>query len=232
MIIVISSIKGGTGKSTLSFNIATQAFLKNYKIATYDLDFPQYSFTRYYENRKNNKELKIWENHYHYQKISDSTKFDNSEVIHIIDTPGKYDEEMISLHNKADIIITPINDSFIDINTIMNIENERWSTLGSYYQLIYDAKNINEKLHWFVVKNRTSPIISKHSKKIEEQLKDLAKKLNFQLIQGPKDRNVFKELFNIGSTVLDIKTKLSISNLAAKIEIQSLWKKIENKIKH
>ena len=52
MIIVVAGIKGGTGKSTIAFHLATHAFWSGNKIVTYDCDFPQFSFSRYYENRR------------------------------------------------------------------------------------------------------------------------------------------------------------------------------------
>lgn len=227
MVIVFSSTKGGTGKSTLAFHIAVQAFLDNLDLMTFDYDHPQCSFSTYWKNRCNNPNLGCWPNHSSIQNINEIPDI-SSEKIVIIDTPGRYDPQLIELHKKADIIITPINDSFLDINTIMKIEKEKWTTFGNYYEFIYDSKNYNENLQWWIVRNRSSSIVSKHSKNIKEKLSELSKKIDFKLLDGPKDRSIFRELFNQGATVLDLKTKLSISNLAAKLEIKSIWKEILN----
>lgn len=225
MIIVFSSIKGGTGKSTLAFHIAVQAFLEQMDVYTYDLDFPQFSFSSYYNNRKDNSSLQVWPNHFVISDIASLSSVPSDKLV-IIDTPGRYDPALFDIHKQADIIVTPINDSFIDINTIMKIERERWSTLGNYYELIYDSKNYNEKLKWFVVRNRSSPILSNHSKEIRNKLDELSNRIDFKLLDGPKDRSVYRELFNKGATVLDLVSRLSISNIAAKFEIKHIWKQL------
>lgn len=226
MIIVASGVKGGTGKSTITLHLATYLFLSGKKISTIDYDFPQFSFTRYYENRKKNKNASVWEKH---QCIKDLTYVPemNDQTIYIIDTPGHYNENIIKLHKHADVIITPINDSFMDIDTIMQVEHEKWVLPGSYYESILENKKEKKDSLWLVVRNRSSSINSKHKQNVEIRLQELAKKLNFTPMQGFKERNIFRELFTNGLSVLDMdQNKLAISHLAAKIEIKMLWKKI------
>jgi len=231
MIIVVGGIKGGTGKSTIAFHIATHAFLSGHKIVTYDCDFPQFSFSRYYENRKKNKDVKIWDEHYPIKDPSNMPAM-KDDVINIIDTPGRYDINILNIHKKADIIITPVNDSFMDIDTVMKIEQERWTQPGQYYEVIFENKKNKKDSLWMVVRNRSSNINSKHKQLVEEKLADLAKRLNFVVMPGLKERNVFRELFSHGLTVLDIAcNKMAISHLAAKMEIKAIWKKVEEYIK-
>lgn len=235
MIIVVGGIKGGTGKSTIAFHLATNAFLNNKQIITYDCDFPQFSFSRYYENRKRNKTVSTWTEHNIIKDLTQLPEIINSmkkDMINIIDTPGRYDPAISHLHKIADIIITPINDSLMDIDTIMKIEQERWAQPGQYYEVVFENKKNNKDSLWLVVRNRSSSINSKHKQLIEEKLDDLSKRLNFTTMHGLKERNIFRELFANGMTVLDIKTnKMAISHLAAKMEIKMLWKKIEEYIK-
>lgn len=230
MVIVVGGIKGGTGKSTIAFHIATHAFLQGKKVKTFDYDAPQYSFSRYYENRKKNKDVAIWDNHESIKDLSQAPVLE-PDTLHIIDTPGRYDAQIMNLHKLADVIVTPINDSFMDIDTIMKIEQERWSQPGSYYEAIFENKKGKKDSLWLVVRNRSSSINSKHKKLIEEKLDDLSKRLNFVPMHGLKERNIFREFFTHGITVLDIaSSKLSISHVAAKMEIKMLWKKMEDYI--
>jgi len=228
MKIVVGGIKGGTGKSTIAFHIATHAFLQGKKIATFDCDGPQYSFTRYYENRMKNKTLKTWEAHH---KINDFNfpKF-NNDIINIIDTPGRFDENIVKVHADADIIITPINDSFVDVDTIMKIENEKWTMPNAYYEAIFENKKNKPNSLWILVRNRSSSINSKNKKNIEEKLLDLSKRMGFTIANGLKERVIFKEHFTTGKTIMDLKNKLPISHIAAKMEIKLLWKLIQNYI--
>lgn len=231
MIILVSGIKGGTGKSTVAFHLAAQAHLSNKEIITIDYDYPQFSFTRYYENRKKNKEAEIWAKHFSAKELDKEFDF-QEDKIYIIDTPGRYDENLKKLHAKADLIITPINDSFLDIDTIMQIEKERWTLPGYYCENIFENKKHKKDAHWLIIRNRVSSVHSNHKKLLEEKLEELSKKLNFTLMNGLKERNIFRELFPQGLTVLDLKSKkLSISHLSAKLEIKQIWKNIATILK-
>jgi chromosome partitioning protein len=230
MIIVFGGIKGGTGKSTLAFHIATCAHMNNKKIVTIDCDFPQFSFSKYYENRKKNKSLDeklIWQNHH---KITDLTKLPDmieKDTVYLIDTPGKYDPHITKIHGMADIIISPVNDSFLDIDTIMKLDQGKWAMPGYYYETIMENKKYKKDSMWIVVRNRSTHINSKHKRTVEERLTELSKRINFTLMQGLRERTIFRELFNEGSTVLDVESKkMSLSHLAAKMEVKLLWKTI------
>ena len=229
MIIVLGSIKGGTGKSTIAIHLATLAMQENYEVHTYDLDFPQFSLERFYKNRKNNN-LKTWEKHTSVKDYKNFSVLDETKL-NIIDTPGRYDEDLINIHKKADIIITPMNDSFIDIDTLMETDRERWGKLGSYYEMIFENKKEKPNSLWMVTRSRLSSIHSLHKKNVEEKLTDLSRKLDFKLHQGLKERTIFRQLYTKGETVFDIKKKLSISHLAAKMEVKSIFKEIKNRMK-
>ena len=62
---------------------------------------------------------------------------------------------------------------------------------------------------------------------IFEALEKLGKLYGFRFCEGLKDRVIYKELFLDGLTVLDmqaepLKRKMSLSHLAAKLEIKNL----------
>lgn len=232
MIIVVGGIKGGTGKSTLAFHLAAHvhslATTSGLKLITYDYDFPQWSFSKYYQNRKQNK-ASVWSEHYAIKNF-EIPEFDRNNT-YIIDTPGRYDNDIKKLHAVADVIITPINDSFLDIDTIMQVSNisdqEKWGLPGYYYESVLENKKNSKNAKWLIVRNRSSHINSKHKQVIEEKLQDLSKRLNFELLNGLRERNIFRELFTKGLTVLDIEPKkLTISHIAAKMEIKILWQAI------
>jgi chromosome partitioning protein len=229
MIVVVGSIKGGTGKSTIALHLATLAMQENYDVYTYDMDFPQFSFERFFRNRKNSN-LPVWKRHLSFKDFTQIPDM-NEEGLHIIDTPGRYDQDLINIHKRADVIITPVNDSFIDIDTLMEVDRERWGKLGSYYELIFENKKNKPDSLWLVVRSRSSTLNSLHKKDMESRLEDLSRKLDFKLLQGLKERTIFRELFAKGQTVFDLKNKLAISQLAAKMEIKLLFKEIKDAMK-
>jgi len=230
MKIVFGGIKGGTGKSTLAFHLATYAHLLGKNVVTFDCDFPQFSFTKYYENRKKNKAISIWNEH---KAISDLTKtpqMADPDTIYIVDTPGRYSSDITQIHKDADVIISPINDSILDIDTIFQTDQEKWSLPGYFYEIIIENKKVKKDSLWMVVRNRSSHINSKHKQSIERKLAELANKMNCVVTNGLRERTIFRELFTQGQCVLDVTGKnLSISHVAAKMEIKMLWKKITEK---
>lgn len=226
MIIVFGGIKGGTGKSTVAFHLAVQAYLLGKNIETIDLDFPQYTFSRYYENRKKNPDLTCWEKHTSLKTLDDFNF--NDDKIYIIDTPGRYSDEVVKAHVLADVIITPVNESLIDLDTIMEISNNKWTKLSHYSGVMFESRK-SKAAKWFVVHNRSSSINSKNKKNIKEKLQDLSKKLNFEVMNGLKERTVFRELFDKGMTVMDLKNKLSVSHISARLEIKMIASKVLDK---
>jgi chromosome partitioning protein len=228
MIILISGIKGGTGKSTISFHLAVEACAQGVETVTIDFDWPQFSMSRYYNNRKKNKAMQIWNQHHCIKQNEQFSEFEQNKL-YIIDTPGRYDENIKQLHRHADIILTPVNDSMMDIDTIMQIEKDNWFLPGQYCEMIFENKKYKKDSMWIVVRNKSSAIYSKNQGVIEKKLDELSKKLNFLLLPGFKERSIFRELFALGETVLDQK-KLSISHLAAKMEVKMLWKYIQESL--
>lgn len=227
MKIVFGGIKGGTGKSTLAFHIATCAHLMGKEVVTIDCDFPQFSFSKYYENRKKNKTVTIWPTHYSIKDLTDLPDMNDESKIYIIDTPGRYDANITKIHSTADVIISPVNDSILDIDTIFQTDQEKWSLPGYFYEVIIENKKNKKEALWLVIRNRSSHINSKHKQSIERKLEELANKMNCTVMQGLRERTIFRELFTQGLCVLDVNGKsLSISHVAAKMEIKMIWKKI------
>jgi chromosome partitioning protein len=146
-VIVIGNEKGGSGKSTVAMHIAIALTKSGQNAATIDLDTRQKSFTRYIENRRAwvrqaTRKLDIPE-HFCFGNLSYpsadeeaagckaledtvDTLADRYGVV-VIDTPGQDSYLARHAHSLADILITPLNDSFIDWIVLRN----RLSTLGS-----------------------------------------------------------------------------------------------------
>lgn len=229
MLIVIGGIKGGTGKSTVAFHLAVHIFQKGYKIKTFDIDTPQVTFTRYFQNRAKNKDVTVWQHHRVIQSSAQLPDFQTmDDEIWLVDTPGRVDDLNIELHKNADIIITPVNDSLIDIDTIMEVFQDKWINPSHYAGMIFENKKNKKDSLWFVLRNRSSSTHSKYKSIIEEKLSDLSNRLNFQILPGLRERVVFKELFHNGLTVMDLpEKKLTVSHVSARMEIRLLWKKIE-----
>ena len=251
-IIVISNEKGGTGKSTISMHLAIDLLQQGFKVAAIDLDGRQGTLSKYVENRK-----KFCRTHnlvspipsiFTYAPQEDVTLIEaNRENISsrinelakdydaiIIDTPGTKNYLFEEAHYHADTLITPISDSLIDLNVLadINIDSQTIGRPGHYASFIWDIKKKlasqgHNYLNWIVIGNKTSNYNSKNKNIVFEYLEKLGKLFGFRFTPGLKDRIIYKELFLLGLTVLDmshpeLKMKMTMSHLAAKREVKTI----------
>jgi chromosome partitioning protein len=122
MIIVVSHQKGGVGKSTIAWNLATN-LQKNYQVELVDLDI-QKTLTYTNEIRKQNKKLKplTIKSFSTPEDLKEYIQGDNDERLSIIDVGG-FDSSMNRLALVlADMIITPVSDKSFELLGIKTFE--------------------------------------------------------------------------------------------------------------
>ena len=142
-VIVVGNEKGGSGKSTTAFHLAIYLLYQGFRVASIDVDSRQQTFTNYVKNRRNwaaARDLKLpHTTHFHLPLTkSDSIKenhkleFDlfRQAVVEVegvadflvVDTPG-FDTHLTRLaHSLADTLITPLNDSLIDLDVMAHVD--------------------------------------------------------------------------------------------------------------
>lgn len=252
-VIVIGNEKGGSGKTTTSIHLIISLMKLGFKVATIDLDLRQMSLTRYIQNRQNTSNLHSLDldvpQHY---VLSASTNpniteaeqeeeatfiqqlealMPNNDFI-VIDTPGSNMYLSRLAHSYADMVITPINDSFIDLDLLGQIHLKEKETIvpGIYSAMLWEQKlkrlgRDKKEISWVVVRNRLSTLDAKNKRSMEESLVQLSKKFGFRIAPGFGDRVIFKELFLYGLTLHDAKktelVRMSSSVIAARQELQS-----------
>ena len=117
MIVVVSHTKGGVGKSTISFNLAT-ALNSKYNIEVIDLDF-QKTLTYLNEYRKEPLMVKSFDSDQEFKKY---IKKDSDQRISIIDVGG-FDSSINRIAMiMADLIITPVSDSSTELLGLIKFE--------------------------------------------------------------------------------------------------------------
>ena len=90
------------------------------------------------------------------------------------------------------------------------------------------AKRDGGSIDWVVMRNRLSNIDARNKRMIAKVTEELTKRLGFRLAPGFSERVIFRELFLLGLTVLDVVetnkggTSLSMSHLAARQEVRDL----------
>lgn len=161
-------------------------------------------------------------------------KYSDKQII-VIDTPGSIDPLFLEAHSRANVVITPVNDSLIDLDLIGDFVNNSLR-LGVYSEVLWEAKKIKAQrglgdMDWIVVKNRVSGVKSNNNEKISELLNDLSKKLGFSIAPGMFERVIFRELFRDGKTVFDSGMTNNLSYVVARSEVDSIVQMIFNLVK-
>ncbi len=245
-VILIGNEKGGAGKSTVSVHLALHCLKSGKKTAVLDLDTRQQSFSRFWENRfswSKQKSVELlfpsiistqsFENDADQLKpIIEAAAQENDYVI--IDTPGGDTQLSRIAHGLADIIITPMNDSFVDFDLLAKIDAVSGEVIGLnfYANQIWEArknKALQHKSHlqWFILRNRLSTFDARNKRKVGDALNVLSKRLGFIIVPGLSERVIYRELFPNGLTLLDIEDKalgipMSMSHVAARHEIRDI----------
>jgi chromosome partitioning protein len=255
-IIVLGNEKGGTGKSTISMHVIVHLLRLGLQVGSIDIDARQGTLTRYVENRlgfcqANRINLPLCDHH----PIPKSTlahrddaekeerdrlshcleKFQNKDVI-VIDTPGTDSYLSRVVHSYANILITPLNDSFVDLDMLARVDSQTGNIVrpSTYSEMVWDQKKQRAMrglagFDWLVLRNRLSSIHAKNKEDMKNALEQLAKRVRFRVCKGFGERVIFRELFLKGLTVLDLADagiELNLSHVAARQELRSLIQEI------
>lgn len=230
-VLVLGNEKGGSGKSTTAMHLIVALARLGYRVGSIDLDARQGSLSRYLLNRQRfaeqeGRELPASEHQRVFgcghasrtraeaeDRAHLQTAFASLSACHfvVIDTPGS-DSYLSRLgHLNADTLITPINDSFLDIDVIADIDREKREVLAPsvYSQMVWEQNNhrvVNNRkpIDWVVMRNRMAHIEPRNKREIGALLQKLGQRIGFRLAPGFGERVIYKELFLKGLTVLDL----------------------------
>jgi chromosome partitioning protein len=248
-VIVIGNEKGGSGKSTVAMHLIVSLLRGGLKVGTIDLDARQATLTRYVENRRNYMEtsgsslplpthfplLPTGNQALDEEKLREIVDYLNGfcDTI-VIDTPGADTYLSRAGHSYADTLITPLNDSFVDLDVLARVDPETMRVLGGshYTQMVFDVRKRRQfrdggSIAWVVLRNRLSHLSARNKQDMERLIGDLARRQGFVHIQGLGERVIYRELFFSGLTLLDlnkdgVKSDMSMSHVAARQELRAL----------
>jgi chromosome partitioning protein len=239
--IVYANEKGGTGKSTTAVHTAIALAATGHSVAALDLDSRQRTMTRYLENRAATmRRLDAQLPQARYKVLEDQTlealdtalrELSESAEVIVIDTPGRDDPIARAAILKADTLVTPMNDSFVDLDLIGQVHPENYKiTKPSFYaELIWNsrtqrAKNTGKSVDWVVLRNRLQHIESHNLRRVGAALDELARRVGFRVIPGLGERVIYRELFPKGLTLLDIKQigEVGLGHITARQELREM----------
>lgn len=257
-IIVVGNEKGGTGKSTTAIHLIVALMQAGYRVGSIDLDARQSTLTRYIANRQTYSETSgqsmLMPTHRHVARVAAKTKAEAEaqeraklrqafqDLMHcnfvVIDTPGSDTYLSHLAHENADTLVTPLNDSFLDIDMLARIDRERRevSAPSPYSKMVWENNNRRvmagrPPVDWIVMRNRLTHIEARNKREIAGLMDQLAHRIGFRVAPGFGERVIFRELFLKGLTVLDYShdnpdLQANPSHDAARAEIRNLLEAI------
>jgi chromosome partitioning protein len=258
-VIVVGNEKGGSGKSTVAMHAAIALAKAGQRVATIDLDTRQRSLTRYIENRRAwarqlERRLEIPE-HFSFGTVNYPTASEEAagckmlkETVEmaakrygvvVIDTPGHDSYLSRCAHSLADILVTPLNDSFVDLDVLGTVDPKtlQITSISHYAHMVEQARGQRRardhgRIDWIVLRNRLSTLGSRNKRLVGEGLQDLSRRLNFRNVDGLAERMIFRELYPRGMTAVDdldeaaLQARPTMSHVTARLEMLKLLEEI------
>jgi chromosome partitioning protein len=127
--------------------------------------------------------------------------------------------------------VTPINDSFIDLDLIGQVDAETYKVRrpSFYAELVWEARKQRGKrdgatVDWVVLRNRLQHIEARNMKRVAQAMGELSKRVGFRIVPGLSERVIFRELFPKGLTLLDLGAigEPGIAHIAARQELREM----------
>jgi chromosome partitioning protein len=156
----------------------------------------------------------------------------------VIDTPSGVQHLSLIAHGMADTLITPINDSFFDLDVLVAMESSDLEPqLSVYANMVWRALEARSKISgratdWIIVRNRLESVESNNHRQVARVLDVVQRTLGFRIARGLLERPAYREFFAAGLTVFDFAEGFESSaesgrtNLLARLEVQNLIREI------
>ncbi|WP_428148980.1 division plane positioning ATPase MipZ [Brevundimonas sp.] len=258
-VIVVGNEKGGAGKSTLAIHIVCGLLHAGRRVAILDLDLRQRSMSHFFAHRAawtaangvtlpmpvepdlgEGKALAKADEAEQIARFEAAfAEAQNADVI-LIDTPGGDTALSRAAHARADQIVTPMNDSFVDFDMLGTVDPVTLDLLkpSTYSESVWEARKhraIKEGRHaaidWVVITNRLAVAEARNRRRLEEKMQKLAKRVGFRVGPGLRDRVIYRELFPFGLTVADLSNEVrpvavSLAHVAARQEMRNLMQSL------
>ncbi len=240
---MVGNEKGGAGKSTIAVHLIAALLHEGARVTVIDLDIRQQSTGHFFANRvawtaANAAELPqptIIE-------VGDegalNLALDAEADFIVVDTPGADTELSRAAHRRADLVVTPMNDSFVDFDMLGAVDPVTLEVTkpSLYSETVWSARKQRAmkdrgSIDWVVLRNRLASVEPRNRKRVDERVSALAKRIGFRSIAGLRDRVIYRELFPFGLTVSDLSrnvrpVQVSLAHVAARQELRTLMQEL------
>jgi chromosome partitioning protein len=245
-VVVFGNEKGGSGKTTAAMHVAVALARMEKRVAAIDLDVRQRSLSRMFENRsawalKSGRPLVTpervdvptssaqsldtaaqEESEAFAQALACAETFD----LVVIDTPGANTHLSRLAHAAADILVTPLNDSFVDFDLFAHIDAESFTVVkpSVYSDFVWECRKrrlLQRKpaLDWVVMRNRLAATDARNKRRMSAALDALSRRIGFRVAPGFGERVIYRELFPAGLTVLDLAARQEVRALISTLTL-------------
>lgn len=220
-IVTIGSFKGGTGKTTLSAVLGTALTLRGLKVRIIELETSTKPLARFEVCREfadldrpdvvdvlvsgGQPNVQDWQMRFREAK-SDAER-EGYDIL-IIDTVSVWKPEVIAAHLMADLVITTVTESPIDLYQIMPSKGPNMQAVRPYAQLIDLVRRHAEKTNktnfdWFLCLNRKSHLITRVGENVRDRLEEFCEEASIRLVEGLVDRVGYRNMMETGVTPMD-----------------------------
>ncbi len=259
-VVVVGNEKGGAGKSTIAIHLTTALAWQDAKVAVIDLDVRQQSLGHFLASRRAwlgasdatapmPDEFRLADKPASFiAESSDAGLARFAEILGqaresadyiVIDTPGGDTALSRAAHAAADLIVTPMNDSFVDFDLLGSVDPVTLE-LGKpsiYAETVWEARKQRamtdgRKIDWVVLRNRLAVTEARNRRRLDERIEALSRRVGFRVGPGLRDRVIYRELFPFGLTVADLSPRIrpvavSLAHVAARQELRSLMQSLD-----
>ncbi len=220
-IIVFANEKGGVGKSTSAFHTCIALCNAGERVAALDVDLRQLTLHRALWARMESEQaygvslpgpeqiMLAQQNENELEEKLRMARIHHSFIV--IDVGGHDSPIARRAIFMADTIVTPVNDSFIDLDMLGRVDPRtgEFQTLGNFARLVEHLKEPGialrpKPLDWVVMQNRSRNFATKNERKVLDALRQIAPVAGFRLVPGLRERVTYRELFPMGLTLFDL----------------------------
>jgi len=253
-VVVLGNEKGGSGKSTAAMHVIVGLLREGYRVAALDLDARQGTLLRHLQARAafsaargvalpqpearavhpSRAENRAEAARQDEEQLAAAIAALGAAEFLVIDCPGADTALSRAAHARADTLITPINDSFVDFSMLATVDpdDHRVISPSIYSEMVWEARKARfardrGRLDWIVMRNRLGAAEARNKRDVGATLEALAKRIGFRTVRGFGERVIFRELYLQGLTLMDLKEagiadRLSMSHVAARQEVRTL----------
>lgn len=259
-VIVVGNEKGGSGKSTTALHVIVGLMRDGRRVGAIDADARQGTLSRFVERRqktadKTGASLPVPDVRPVFQSQAVSVAYAQDQERQtvaeafaelegscdaiVVDTPGSDTHLSRVVHARADTLITPLNDSFVDLDVLATVDPETLEIArpSTYAETVWEQRKRRAiadrgSIDWIVMRNRLSALDARNKRDMGDLLERLSRRIGFRLLNGFGERVIFRELYLMGLTLMDLRDGaiaggLTMSHLAARQEVRSLLDAID-----